>query len=281
MPRPDKVQAVADIKERLENARAVFVAEYSGLSVKQQQALRRGLRGSHAEFKVVKMTLARRAATELGYDELADLLVGPSGLAFADDDAVTAAKALKDFAGDNEQLVIKGGLLGGQVLSPERVSELAELEPREVQLAKIAGAFKAPLVNMAGLLAAMPRNLASMLQQLVDKKKESGAVPAGEPEAAAEPAAAAPAEEPVADTEEAAPEAAPEAAADEPAVEEAAPEAAVDEPAAEEAAPEAAVDEPAAEEASAEPAAEEASAETTDDVTDTETETSADKAEEE
>jgi large subunit ribosomal protein L10 len=266
MPRPEKVQAVADIKERLENARAVFVAEYAGLSVKQQQALRRGLRGSHAEFKVVKMTLARRAASELGYEELADLLVGPSGLAFADDDAVTAAKALKDFAGDNAQLVIKGGLLGGQVLSPERVSELAELEPREVQLAKIAGALKAPLANMAGLLAAMPRNLASMLQQLVEKK-ESGEVPAAEPEAAAPPAAEAPAEEPAADAEEAAPEAATEEAEPEAAADDAAAEAAADD-----AAPEAVADEAAAEEASAE---------TTDDATDTETETTADEAEEE
>ena len=195
MPRPEKVQAVADIKERLENARAVFVAEYAGLSVQQQQELRRGLRDTDAEFKVVKMTLAKRAAAELGYDELVELLVGPTGLAFADEDAVGSAKSLKDFAGDNPALVIKGGVLAGQALTPERISELAELEPREVQLAKIAGAMKAPLTNMAGLLAAMPRTIASMMQQLVEKK-ESGAAPAGEPDEgdAAEEATATPEE---------------------------------------------------------------------------------------
>ena len=98
MPRPEKVEAVAEIKERLEQANAVFLAEYAGLSVSEQQDLRRGLRNSGAEFKVVKMTLARLAAAELAIDSLDELLLGPTGLAFADGDAVVAAKALKDFA---------------------------------------------------------------------------------------------------------------------------------------------------------------------------------------
>ena len=102
MPRPEKVQAVAEIKERLEQARAVFLAEYAGLSVKEQQTLRRGLREGGAEFKVVKMTLARRAAAELELAELDELLLGPTGLAFAEGDPVTAAKALKEFASNDE-----------------------------------------------------------------------------------------------------------------------------------------------------------------------------------
>lgn len=182
MPRPEKVQAVAAIKERIEGAQAVFLAEYAGLSVKEQQKLRRELRANGAEFKVVKMTLARRATDELDIDDLDELLLGPTGLAFADGDPVGAAKALKDFSKDHEVFVVKGGLLGLEFLSPERISELADIEPREVLLAKLAGAMKAPMTNLAGLLAALPRNTASVLQQLLEKK-ESGEVPA--PEAAA------------------------------------------------------------------------------------------------
>jgi large subunit ribosomal protein L10 len=171
MPRPEKVQAVATIKERIENAQAVFLAEYAGLSVKQQQQLRRSLREEGAEFKVVKMTLARRAVAELDIDTLDELLLGPTGMTFADGDPVSAAKALKEFANDHEVVAIKGGLLGSEFLTPERISELAEIEPRDVLLAKIAGLMKAPMANLAGLLAAMPRNMASMMQQLLEKKE--------------------------------------------------------------------------------------------------------------
>ena len=118
MPRADKVQAVAAIKDRIEGANAVFLAEYSGLSVKDQQTLRRSLRSGGAEFKVVKMTLARLAAEELEIDTLNDLLLGPTGLAFADDDAVVAAKALRDFAKEHDVFRIKGGLLGRDFLTP-------------------------------------------------------------------------------------------------------------------------------------------------------------------
>jgi large subunit ribosomal protein L10 len=213
MPRPEKVQAVADIKERLEDSAAVFLAEYAGLSVAEQQDLRRGLRAVDGEFQVVKMTLARIAATELGYDSIVEDLTGPTGLAFAGGDAAAAAKALKDFAKDHDQLVLKGGLLDGEALTAERVAQLADLDSREVLLAKIAGAFQAPMANMAGLMAAMPRNMASMMSQLIDQLPPAEA-PAEEPEAADAP-----------DTDEAAAE--PEAVTEdttEDAVEEAAPE---------------------------------------------------------
>jgi len=169
MPRPEKVQAVADITERMSAAQAVFAAEYAGLSVKEQQQLRRALRAADSEFRVYKMTLARIAASQLGRTDALDLLVGPTGLTFANGDAAAVAKVLRDFAKDHAKLVIKGALLGSEVLPPERVAELADLEPREVLLAKIAGAFQAPMAAMARLLAAMPRNLATMIQQLIDK----------------------------------------------------------------------------------------------------------------
>jgi len=195
MPRPEKVQAVADIKERIEGAQAVFLAEYAGLPVKDQQALRRELRANDAEFKVVKMTLARRAAGDLEIDSLDELLLGPTGLAFADGDPVGAAKVLKDFAKSHSVFVIKGGLLGDEFLSPEKISELADIEPREVLLAKIAGAMKAPMANLAGLLAALPRNAASVFKQLLEKKEAGAfveAVPTAEEEPHAESAEATP-----------------------------------------------------------------------------------------
>jgi large subunit ribosomal protein L10 len=171
MPRPEKVQAVADIKERLDGAQAVFVTEYAGLSVKEQQVLRRQLKANGAEMKVVKMTLARLAAADMT-DELNDLLSGPTALTFADGDPAAAAKALKAFAKDHDVMIIKGGVLGAEFLSPERVSQLADLDPREVLLARIAGAFAAPMAQMAGLLAALPRNAATVFQQLLEKKVE-------------------------------------------------------------------------------------------------------------
>ena len=188
MPRPEKVQAVADIKERLEGSVAVFLAEYAGLSVGEQQELRRGLSAAESEFKIVKMTLTRIAASELGYDDLLEGLSGPTAVAFASGDAAAAAKVLRDFAKEHTQLVLKGGLLDGEPLTPERVEQLAELDSREVLLAKMVGAFQAPMVSMAGLMAAMPRNLASMMSQLVETlPAEEAGVP--EPEAAAEPEA--------------------------------------------------------------------------------------------
>jgi large subunit ribosomal protein L10 len=188
MPRPEKVQAVADIKERLDGAQAVFLAEYAGLSVQEQQALRRELRANGAEFKVVKMTLARLAAADLEIEDFDALLLGPTGLTFADGDPVGAAKVLRNFAKDHEVLVVKGGLLGREFLTPERIADLADIEPREVLLAKIAGAFEAPMAKMAGLLAALPRNAATAMQQLLEKKEaESPELPAASDESEVEP----------------------------------------------------------------------------------------------
>ena len=177
MPKPEKVQAVVDIKERLDGAKAVFLAEYAGLSVKEQQTLRRSLRQHGAEFKVIKMTLARRAAAELAIDTLDELLLGPTGLAFADEDAVGAARALRDFAKDHEVFRIKGGLLGREFLTPELINELAAIESREALLARLLGGMQAPLANFAGLMAALPRGFATAMQQLLEKMPDEQAPP--------------------------------------------------------------------------------------------------------
>ncbi len=224
MPRPEKVAAVAEMKERIERAQAVFLAEYAGLSVKAQQELRRGLRAQGAEFRVLKMTLARRAAGELELEALDDLLVGPTGITFADGDPVSAAKVLKDFAAAHEVFAIKGGLLGRDILTSDRVKALAEIAPREVLLAQLAGAFKAPLTAMAGLLAALPRGAVTAMQQLLEKKQAAAPAAAAEApisEVAVEDAAApaddaAPAGDSVSDAETEDAEASASAAADAP-----------------------------------------------------------------
>jgi large subunit ribosomal protein L10 len=200
MPRPEKVQAVTDIRQKLEGAEAVFLTEYRGLSVRAVQDLRKALRDSGAEYKVVKMTLARRAADDAGLSGLDDFLIGPTALAFANRDPVATAKALKDFARGNEVLVLKAGYLSGTVLSPEEVSRLAEIESREVLLSKVAGAAKAPLMKAAGLLSSFTRDAASMFGQLLEKKEtggdgETGAGTVSPPADAPEETAAATAEE--------------------------------------------------------------------------------------
>lgn len=173
MPRPEKVQAVADIKDKLQNSEAVFFTEYRGLTVKAVQDLRRSLRSSGAEYKVVKMTLAKLAADDAGIEGLDEFLAGPTALAFAKADPVATAKALKDFGKSNEVFVLKAGVMAGAILTPEEISKLADIEPREVLLAKIAGAAKAPLIKAAGMFASFNRDAAQLFKQLLDKK-ESG-----------------------------------------------------------------------------------------------------------
>jgi large subunit ribosomal protein L10 len=191
MPRPEKVQAVADIRESLERAQAVFVAEFAGLTVKEQRELRRGLRAAGSEFRVVKMTLARRAADEVGRPAFKSLLGGPAGLAYAYDDPAATARLLRDFARDHARLQLKGALFGTEVLLPERVAALADLEPRPVLLARVAGALAAPLAAMAGVLAALPRGLATAMDALVGKKPAAAPAPAPAPAPATEAAEAA------------------------------------------------------------------------------------------
>ncbi len=188
MPRPEKVQAVADIRERLESAEAVFLTEYRGLSVKAVQKLRSSLRESGAEYKVVKMTLAKLAAGEAGLVGLDEYLLGPTALAFAKTDPVATAKALKEFSKANEVFVLKAGYFSGNVLSPEEISKLAEIQPREVLLAMIAGAMKAPLFKAAGMFGSFTRDAATVFDQLLTKKESGEFVPAGGPSQATMPA---------------------------------------------------------------------------------------------
>ncbi len=169
-PRQEKVAVVAEIREKLSSADAAIITEYRGMSVAALAQLRRTLRQSGAEYKVYKNTLARFAAHEVGIDGLDALLVGPTGITFVNGDVAAAAKALRDAAKANPLLVIKGGSLGNKTLSAKDIEALADLPPRDVLLAQLAGAFQAPLVKTAGLLQALPRNFAYGLKALIDQK---------------------------------------------------------------------------------------------------------------
>src|SRR6478672_9257454 len=172
-PRPEKVAVVDEVRAKLEESSAAVLTEYRGLNVSATADLRRALSEAGGEYKIYKNTLVRIAARDLGL-ELDDLLTGPTAIAFVTGDAVGVAKALQDFAKTNPALVVKGGLLGDQVLSDKDVKALADLEPREVLLAKFAGLLAAPMQQFAGLLQALPRNFAYGLKALID---QGGATP--------------------------------------------------------------------------------------------------------
>jgi large subunit ribosomal protein L10 len=169
-PRPEKVAVVEEIVARFQRADAVFVTEYRGLRVGQLATLRNTLRDGQSELKVYKNTLARLAAREVGLDGLEEYLVGPTALAFVHGDIAAAAKALRDASKTNPLLVLKGGALGSNIVSADDVKALADLPSREELLARLAGAFQAPLVKTAGLLQALPRNFAYGLSALIDQR---------------------------------------------------------------------------------------------------------------
>jgi large subunit ribosomal protein L10 len=170
-PRQEKVAVVEEVTAKLNAADAVIITEYRGMSVGQLAALRRQLRPAGGEYKVYKNTLARFAAQNAGVSDLASLLSGPSGITFVQGDAAGVAKSLRDAARTNPLLIIKGGVMGGRVISAKDVEALAELPSRDVLLAKFAGALQAPLVKTAGLLQAVPRNFAYGLKALIEQKE--------------------------------------------------------------------------------------------------------------
>ena len=173
-PRPAKVAVVDEVRERFSSSDAALLTEYRGLNVAQMATLRRSLREAGGSYKIYKNTLVRFAARDLGL-EIDDLLTGPTAIAFVEGDPVTVAKALRDFARTNEQLVVKGGILGDALLSAEEAKALADVAPREELLARLAGAMAAPMQQFAGLLQALPRNFAYGLQALIDQGGAPGA----------------------------------------------------------------------------------------------------------
>ncbi|MDT5116805.1 MAG: large subunit ribosomal protein [Mycobacterium sp.] len=208
MARADKATAVADIAEQFTASTATLITDYRGLTVAALAELRRSLAGS-ATYTVAKNTLIKRAASEAGVEGLDELFVGPTAIAFVSGEPVDAAKAIKTFAKENKALVLKGGYMDGHALTVAEVERIADLESREVLLAKLAGAMKANLAKAAGLFNAPASQVARLAAALLEKRTAEEPAPAPAAEAAPEAAAEA--------APEAAAEAAPEAAAETPA----------------------------------------------------------------
>jgi len=181
MANAEKVAAVAELTGRFNDSSGVVLTEYRGLTVAQLAELRKSL-ADHATFTVVKNTLTKRAVSEAGLvEQLSSLLVGPSAVAFVDGDVVEAAKGLRDFAKANPLLVIKGGVLDGKAISPAEIIKLADLEPREVLLAKLAGAMKASLAGAAATFNALPAQMAQLAEALrVKREAAEGGSPAAD-----------------------------------------------------------------------------------------------------
>jgi large subunit ribosomal protein L10 len=188
MAKPSKVSAVAEITEQFRGSSAAVITEYRGLSMAQLTTLRRAL-GAGTTYTVSKNTLVKRAAEDAGLEGLDALLVGPTAIAFIKGEPVDAAKAIRDFAKDNKALVIKGGYMDGRSLSVDEVTRIADLDSREVLLAKLAGAMKGNLSKAAALFAAPASQVARLAQALADKRAAEGSSDAAAPAAdAAEPA---------------------------------------------------------------------------------------------
>jgi large subunit ribosomal protein L10 len=214
-PRPEKVAVVDEVRTKLSNSQAALLTEYRGITVAEMSALRRSLREAGGEYKIYKNTLVRLATRELGL-ELDELLTGTTAIAFVpqdgNGDAVLVAKALRDFAKGNANLIVKGGVLGEKLLSPDDAKALADVAPREELLSKFAGGLQAPMQNMAGLLQAPLREMAGLLKALLEDK---GGAPVGADDADE-------ADAPEADASEADAPEAPTASTDTPAADEAA-----------------------------------------------------------
>ena len=186
MARPDKAAAVAEMTEDFKSATATYLTEYRGLTVTSMKQLRRSL-GADTKYSVVKNTLTKIAAKNAGVDLSDDLLAGPSAVAFIKGDAIDAARNLKNFQKENPLLIIKGGIYEGKFVTTAEIMKLADLESREVLLAKLAGAMKGSLAKAARTLDALR----------IKREAEEGAPAA--------PAATAPVVEETVVTEEAAP----------------------------------------------------------------------------
>lgn len=174
MARPDKVAVVEEVRERFTGATAAVLTEYRGLTVSELAQLRRELRKSEAEYKVVKNTLTRIAARDAGVDIPDELLTGPTAVTFCAGDPVAVAKALRAFSRDHPALIVKGGILDGRLLDASETMRLADLESREELLARLAGMFQTVVAQPARLAQASLVKAARLFAALQAKRVESG-----------------------------------------------------------------------------------------------------------
>ncbi|MEZ4598412.1 MAG: 50S ribosomal protein L10 [Syntrophotaleaceae bacterium] len=170
MKKESKEKVIAEVSDLLSSAKATFLADYRGLDVEKTNQLRGELRAVGVDYRVVKNTLMRLAAKGTEAECLDKLLAGPTAVAFAQNDPAASAKVLSEFAKNNKNFELKGGALGGKLLSVDEVQALADLPSREVLLAKLLGSINAPVSNFVGVLAAVPRSLVQVLAAIQDQK---------------------------------------------------------------------------------------------------------------
>ena len=181
MPKQEKIERVAELKQRIEGSDALLLTEYRGLSVSEITELRRSLAEGGTKFQVIKNTLMRRAVNDAGVAEIEALIEGPSAVAFVDGDPVAAAKSVVDAAKKFPTLSLKGGFMDGKVLSADEAKALASLESREVMLSKVAGLVKSEMSKAAALFVGAQSKFASLLEAYKEKLPGEEAA---EPEAA-------------------------------------------------------------------------------------------------
>ncbi len=169
----EKIRVVSELQGKFAKAKGIVFTDYRGLNVEEITELRNVLREAELEYKVIKNTLARRAAEGTSVDAAKDLLSGPVGLAIGYDDPVLLVKKVLAYSKGNEKLEIKGGIVEGTVCDVEQMKSISKLPPREVQLAMLAGAMQAPATKLAGLLSATLTQFDYALEALKNRKNES------------------------------------------------------------------------------------------------------------
>ena len=171
MPNIEAKQAIVqEIADKMKNAQGTVVVDYRGLNVEEVTELRKKSRENNIDYKVYKNSMMRFAAKEAGVEGLLDVLVGPTAIAFCEDDPVAPAKLINDFAGEHKALEIKAGVVEGKVLDVAGVKELAELPPREVLVAKVLGGLNAPISGFANVLNANLKGLVVALNAIAEQK---------------------------------------------------------------------------------------------------------------
>lgn len=168
-----KAEVVKEIADKMEKAQSMVLVDYRGLNVEELTEFRSIARKASVDYKVYKNTMMRFAAKETGNEGLLDYLVGPTAVAFSNEDPVAAAKIITEFAKKHKAMEVKAGMVSGKVISIEEVRDLAELPPKEVLVAKVLGGFNAPITNFVGVLQANLSGLARALDQIRVQKEAS------------------------------------------------------------------------------------------------------------
>ena len=170
MARPEKVAAVAEVKEKLEGAKGSVLTDYRGLKVQELAELRKNLKESGVEYKVYKNTLTKIAIKDIGLDGLSEFLEGPTAIAFSADDPVVAAKLLNDFSKEHSKLKLKAGVVEGEIVDAAGIKAIASLPSREELLAKLVGTLQAPISNFVYMLNGPLSSFAAVINRIKDSK---------------------------------------------------------------------------------------------------------------